>query len=175
MKTAAKLVGLGALLVLVQVFLTSSLPTGLRPDLVLIFAAAMGLRTSGTLGLWVAFAIGLMADVLSASPTGLFGLLAATAAAVTRALDGALYVRAPAPWGAYMAAMSVAGIVLMGLCLSWFRPEVAVPWGDLLLSAPGRALTTGIAAALLLPVLLLADADPGRDPGLGLIAGDGRP
>ena len=50
MKTALKLIALGGALVLVQVFLRSSLPSALRPDLVLIFAAAMGLRTTGTLG-----------------------------------------------------------------------------------------------------------------------------
>jgi len=174
-KTAAKLLALGAILVLAQVFLRSSLPSALSPDLVLIFAAAMGLRTSGTLGLWVACGAGLMVDVLSSSPAGLFAVVCATACAVTRALDGALYVRAPAPWAAYMAAMTVASIVLMGLCLSWFRPEAASSWGELLVKVPGRAITTGIAGGMLLPILLLADADPSRDPGLGLIAGNGRP
>lgn len=174
MKSALKLIALGGMLVLVQVLFRTSLPAALSPDLVLIFAAAMGLRTTGTLGLWVACAIGMLVDVLSSSPSGLFALICATACAVTRALDGALYVRAPGPWAAYMAAMTVASILLMGLCLSWFRPGAAVTWAELLVTVPGRAVTTGICGALLLPILLLADADPSRDPGLGLIAGNGR-
>jgi rod shape-determining protein MreD len=172
MKGVARLAGVGLALVLGQVFLSAMLPPQVRPDLLLVFALAMGLRSGGTRGLFLAFALGFVADVLSGSPLGLFALLRGTACALTRVLDRALYLRAPLPWTAYVAGYTLLDGILMGLALRVFLPESAIGWGTILGRMPGEIVLTALVAAPLLLLFLRLDVDTepdGRRSGLGLI------
>jgi rod shape-determining protein MreD len=157
----AKLVGIGLALMLGQVLARLLLPAAIRPDLVLIFALAMGLRGGGMQGLILAFGAGFVMDVLSASPLGLFALLCGTACAATRLLDRALYLRAAVPWATYVGCYVVANWALLGAAQRLFAPAGASNWTDLLLRAPGTALATALAAAPLLSVFrrLLSESD----------------
>ncbi len=172
MKDIARLGGVGLALVLAQVLLSEVLPARVRPDLVLVFALAMGLRSGGTRGLFLAFALGFLADVMSGSPLGLFALLRGTACVLTRFFDRALYLRAPAPWIAYVAGYTLLDGLLLGLTLRVFLPESAIGWGTILSRLPGGIALTALVAAPLLLLFLRLDLDTepdGRRSGLGLL------
>ena len=171
MKAVAKLAGVGLALVLVQLLIAAALPPQIRPDLVLMFALALGLR-GGTRRLLLAFALGFLVDVFSGSPPGLFALLCGTACAVTRGVDRALYLRAPVPWAASVAGYTLVDGLLLGLTLRVLLPESALGWWALLSRLPGEVLLTALAAGpfLILFLRLDVDAEPdGRRAGLGLI------
>ena len=152
MSSRLPLIGVGLCLLLAQQLVMVALPEWGRPDLVLAFALAMGLRSRPTSALLLAFAIGYAVDALSAAPVGLYALLRGTACAATRLLDRALYLRAPLPWGIYVAVCAVADALLLGACLRLVGAAGSPAWADLLLGAAGPALVTGLAAA---PLLLL--------------------
>lgn len=172
MKIAAVVVGLGLVLLLAQALLIAALPAEIRPDLILIFALAMGLRAGSSYGLLLAFAFGFAVDALSGAPLGLFALLRGSACAATHMLDGALYLRAPAPWAVFVAAYAVADILIMGLVLQWFAPEAALGWGSLAIRMPGIALSTALVAAALLPLFRRLDPEPGREGAFGFVLPD---
>ncbi len=172
MTALGKLAGVGLGLVLLQVLLASVLPSAIRPDLVLVFALALGLRSGGTSGLFVAFALGFAVDVLSGSPPGFFALLRGTACMASRALNRALYLRAPGPWVAYVVGYTIFDALLVGLMLQVFSPESALGWLALLARLPGQVVVMAIVAAPLLLLFLRLDvpAEPdGRASGLGLV------
>ena len=170
MKERALLVALGLLLLLGQALLQGILPAWIRPDLLLVFALALGLRQGATFGLLLAFLSGFAVDVLSGAPLGLFALLRGTACAATRALDGALYLRAAAPWAVFVAAYAAADLLLMGLCLYWFLPGSTLPWITLLLRMPGVALTSALVAPALFVLALRLDSERSREGRTVLLA-----
>lgn len=167
MNRLAKLAGLGLAAVLLQALALAIFPVWLRPDLVLIFALAVGIR-GGTGGLLLAFGSGFVVDALSGSPPGLFALLRGTACGVTRAVDHALYLRASLPWALYVLGYCVFDAVALGLCHRFFLDGGALPWTLILTQVPGTALFTALLAGILLPVFLNVDAEAGREPGLAL-------
>ena len=168
MNRLAKLAALGLAAVLVQALALAIFPAWLRPDLVLVFALALGLRGRGTGGLLLAFGSGFVVDALSGSPPGLFALLRGTACAVTRAVDHALYLRAAVPWALYVLGYCVFDALALGLCHRFFLDGGALPWTLILTQLPGSALFTAIVAGLLLGVFLNVDSETGREPGLAL-------
>ena len=109
----------------------------IQPDLILIFALAMGLRGGGLQGLILAFGAGFVLDVLSVSPLGLYALLCGTACAATRLFDKALYLRAAGPVGDLR--RRVRGGEL-GRCSvrrsACSRPRRVSDWAELLIRAP---------------------------------------
>ena len=178
MSALLRLLGVGLALLLAQALARLALPTVIQPDLVLVYALALGLRGGGVQGLVLAFGAGFVEDVLSASPPGLFALLCGTACTTTRLLDRALYLRAAAPWGGYVAAYTLANFALFGAAQRMFAPESALPWSELLVRAPGAAVTTALCAAPLLHVFrrLLVEVDrDGNWPVLATQSGHGRP
>ena len=78
-----RLIGLGLGLLLLHTLVTV-LPVAARPDFVLVFTLALGLRGGAIGGLVVAFGVGFSVDVLSGSPLGLYALLRGTSCAATR-------------------------------------------------------------------------------------------
>ena len=161
MNALAKLVGIGLALLLGQILARQLLPQLVQPDLILIFALAMGLRGGGLQGLILAFAAGFVLDVLSVSPLGLYALLCGTACAATRLFDKALYLRAAGPWATYVGVYVVVNWVLLGAAQRLFAPEGISDWSELLMRAPGTAVATAIASAPLLSVFrrLLSESD----------------
>jgi cell shape-determining protein MreD len=169
----ARLAALGFALVILQALLISIFPALLRPDLVLIFALAMGLCGQGTSRLVLAFLLGAAVDVLSAGPTGLFAMLSGTACAVTRLVDRSLYLRASGPWATYVAAYVVGNGLLLGLVQRLFVEASPLPWLEILMRIPGTALTTALISAPLLNLVLRLDAEPVRDTGFHLSPASG--
>ena len=167
-RLALALLALGTLLV--QAIATTLLPQAIRPDLVLVVALALGLRRGSSFALLAAFALGFAVDALSGSPLGLFALLRGTACAITRALDGALYLRASGPWASYTAVVTVVDVFAMGLLLHSFAPDAAPSAGLLALVALGTALPTALLAPLVLALFRRIDGEAGREAGLGLAA-----
>lgn len=165
-----RLVGIALALLLFQVLAIAVLPDSFRPDLILVFALAMGLRSRGLGPLVWAFAAGFAIDTLSGSPLGLYALLRGTACAASRLLDRALYLRAAGPWAIYVLGYAVVDALLMGVILRLFAPEAAISWGALVLRLPGMALTTAVLAAPLLGLFRWADSDPAREPGFAVSA-----
>lgn len=169
----AKLVGIGVAAILMQVLATQIFPNWLRPDLILIFALAMGLRVRGTSGLVLAFLLGAVVDILSGSPAGLFALLRGTACAVTRVMDRALYLRAAAPWALYVLGFVLVDGFALGLCQRMFSSAGALPWTEIALRLPASAVFTALLAAATQSMFLRLDVDATRDPGMPLLAGRG--
>ncbi len=169
MKFVLTLGGVGLVLLMLQGVVSTAIPVGIRPDLILIFALALGLRAGSSSGLVLAFLAGFAIDALSGAPLGLFSLLRGTACAATRAFDRALYLRAAGPWAIYVFGYSIADALLLGVCLRSFAPETALGWSQILLQAPGAALATALVAAPLLGVFRLLDADAGREAGWTLV------
>jgi rod shape-determining protein MreD len=161
MSSLLRLVGIGVALLLAQTVARLVLPTVAQPDLVLVYALALGLRGGGVQGLVLAFGAGFVEDVLSGSPPGLFALVCGTACAATRLLDRALYLRAAAPWAGYVGVYTLANFGLVGAAQRMFAPGTEIAWLDILTRAPGAAITTALCAAPLLHVFrrLLVEAD----------------
>jgi rod shape-determining protein MreD len=162
---ALRLAALALGLLLVQRVVVELLPAALRPDLVLAFAAAMGLqRTRSTAGLLLAFGVGFALDVLSGAPLGLYSWLRGTACVTTRVVDRALYLRAPLPWALYCAVYALLDWVLLAGALHLLVPGAAPSWTEVLGRAPLAAALTGACAGPLLGVLRRADQQTDRDP-----------
>ena len=169
----AKLVGIGLALLLGQVLARLILPPEIRPDLILIFALAMGLRGGGIQGLFLAFGAGFVLDALSASPLGLFALLCGTACAATRLFDKALYLRAAGPWATYVGVYVLVNWLLLGSAQRLVAASSVSEWSDLLLRAPGTALATALAAAPLLSVFRRLLSESERDGAWPVLATHG--
>lgn len=173
MSALAKLVGIGLALLLGQVLAGLILPIEIRPDLILIFALAMGLRGGGVQGLILAFGAGFVLDALSGSPLGLFALLCGTACAATRLFDKALYLRAAGPWAAYVGCYALTNWALLGVAQRLFAPDGASEWADLLVRAPGTAIATALAAAPLLSMFRRLLSESERDGAWPVLAAHG--
>ena len=160
MKARLQLFGLGLALLLGQALVAAILPQGIRPDLVLVFVLAIGLRTAGIGPLTLAFFFGFIVDVQSTSPLGLYALLRGTACASTRLMDRALYLRAAMPWTLYVLAYAVVDNLLLGGLLRLLRPEEALAWQTILLRIPGNAILTALVAVPLLGLMRRLGTDP---------------
>jgi len=166
---------LGLALLLAQTLVASLLPPNARPDLVLIFAMAMGLRRGiETRALLLAFGLGFALDVLSGGPPGFWALLRGTACVATRLFDQALYLRAALPWAIYATGWAAADWALQGVALHTLVPQVTLPWSEIMANAPLSSLLTGICAGLLMGVFRRIDADADRDGNWGLLASSAR-
>lgn len=141
---AIKLVGALMGLVALQQLGASVMPETFRPDFVLVFALALGLRRNALSSLVLAFGMGVVVDVLSGAPTGTYALLRGTACAATRAADRSLYLRAPLPWGLYAAAYQAVDLLLLLAIGLLLLPEGATTWGGILGRVPGTAVATGL-------------------------------
>ena len=178
MSALLRLLGIGLALLLAQAVARLALPVVVQPDLVLVYALALGLRGGGVQGLVLAFGAGYVEDVLCGGPPGLFALLCGTACATTRLLDRAFYLRAAAPWASYVGAYALANFALFGAAQRMFAPDTAIAWSELLRRAPGAAITSALCAAPLLHLFrrLLVDADrDGSWPVLATQSPRGRP
>jgi rod shape-determining protein MreD len=141
------------------------------PDLVLVFALAMGLRSEGVSGLVLAFGIGFLVDVgiTTGGQPGLYALLRGTACGLTRIFDRALYLRGGLPWALYVAGYVVLDSLLLGLVTNTWRTTGALEWADILKRTPGVALATAVFAAPLLRLFRRIDPTSGSDTGWGLL------
>ncbi len=170
MKGYFQLIGLGLAMVAVQGLVLESISESFYPDLVLVFALAMGLRTRGISGLLLAFGAGFLVDVGSAHAyPGLYALLRGTACAATRLFDRALYLRSGGPWVLYVGAYVFADGILLGLLLQIFTPESAISFGEILWRTPFVALLTALCAAPILGWIRRFDSVGGHETGWGLL------
>jgi rod shape-determining protein MreD len=174
MRGYPQLAALAIGLLVVQVLMHRVLPEALCPDLILIFAVAMGIRAGGAGGLVLAFGAGLLVDMgLAGAQPGLYALLRGTACALTRVADRALYLRAGGPWALYAGCYVVIDALLLGLVGRAMMQGAAIPWGDLLWRSPAIAVLTGLAAVPVLSLVQRLDAD-GADAVWGLVGSRSR-
>jgi cell shape-determining protein MreD len=160
---ALKLLGLLGLLLILQQLVAAVLPEAVRPDLLLVFALALGLRSPAVPALLLSFGLGVMVDLLSGTPTGTFALLRGTACALTRFADRALYLRAPVPWAIYAAFYQAVDVGLLALVTWLILDQPAVGSEGLVVRIPGTMVATGLVAIPVAAALQrwgLADPDP---------------
>ena len=170
MKGYIQLIGLGLAMLLVQGLALESISERFYPDLVLIFALAMGLRAGGVSGLVLAFGAGFLVDVGSAhSQPGLYALLRGTACALTRVFDRALYLRSGGPWALYAGAYVVLDGFLLGVLLQLFVPQAMLSWDQILWRTPGVAVLTALCASPVLRWLRRLDPAGSHETGWGLL------
>lgn len=168
--TVLRLVALSLGIALLQLIAIQIFPKFLYPDLVLVFALAMGLRSQGTSGLILAFAIGFLIDIgIAPAQPGLYALLRGTACGLTRIFDRALYLRGGLPWALYVAGYVVVDSVLFGIVTHAWPTVGPVSWEDILRRTPGMALATAACAAPLLRVFRRLDATGGNETGWGML------
>jgi rod shape-determining protein MreD len=160
---------LALLLVLVQQLVVVLVPDWTRPDLLLVFALALGLRSRATESLILAFAVGFAIDALSGAPTGLYSLLRGTACAATRIVDRALFLRAAAPWLLFAGLYSAVDGLLVGGLMRLFAPDSALGWLDVLARLPGTAIATALVALPIFYAVLRADGDTDADGSVPLM------
>jgi rod shape-determining protein MreD len=163
MRRSLRLLGLALGMLLCQALATTAIQNGPRPDLILIFALAMGLRSGGTGSLVLSFLMGFSVDVLSGSPMGLYAMLRGTACAATRVFDSTLYVRAPLPWAVYVAGYTIFDGILLGAVLRTLAPESAVAWPAILFRLPLTVLMTTVLAIPLLSLVRRWDLEAQGD------------
>ena len=147
MNPRAKLFGTLLALLMAQQLSNLMAPEWARPDLVLAFALALGLRERATEALVLAFVVGFAVDALSAAPLGLHALLRGTACVATRFADRALYLRAPLPWAIYACAYVVLDAALLVGLMRAFSTGAGVELTAVALYVPGAALATALLAA----------------------------
>ena len=165
MSVRVRLLGLGLALLLIQQLLASVLPHAFRPDLLLIYALALGLRSRAIESLLIAFAFGYAVDALSGAPIGLYALLRATACLITHVMNRGLNLRGPVPWVGYAAAYVVFDTLLLTQILRLVQPELVLPWSVVAIQLPGTVLLTAAIAAPLYRLFSRLDADE-EVPGL---------
>lgn len=147
MKPRAKLFGTLLALLMAQQLANLIAPEWARPDLVLAFALALGLRERATEALVLAFVVGFAVDALSAAPLGLHSLLRGTACLATRFADRALYLRAPLPWAIYVGAYVVLDAALLVGLMRAFSAGPGVGLAAVAPYVPGAAVVTALLAA----------------------------
>jgi hypothetical protein len=167
---AVRLLVIGLVIVLVQGVTVEILPELLVPDLVLVFALAMGLRSQGLSGLVLAFGIGFLIDVgISPAQPGLYALLRGTACGLTRIFDRALYLRGGLPWALYVAGYVLLDGVLLGVVTHAWPSGGAVSWDVIFRRTPGVALATAACAAPLLRLFRRLDGNGSNETGWGML------
>lgn len=154
---------------LVQLVAQQIFPEMFYPDLVLVFALAMGLRSQGLAGLILSFGIGFLIDVGVSGQPGLYALLRGTACGLTRIFDRALYLRGGMPWVLYVAGYAVVDAILLGMVTNAWPTTGEIDWTDILHRTPGIALATAACAGPLLRVFRRLDATGGSETGWGLL------
>jgi hypothetical protein len=165
-----RLVAIGLGIALLQLVAMQLLPGFLYPDLVLVFALAMGLRSQGTSGLILSFAIGFLIDIgIAPAQPGLYALLRGTACSLTRIFDRALYLRGGLPWALYVAGYVAIDAVLLGMVTNAWPTTGALKWNDILVRTPGVAIATAACAVPLLRVFRRLDATGGNETGWGML------
>jgi rod shape-determining protein MreD len=163
-----RLFALGVGVVLIHSVVSQILPELLYPDLVLVFALAMGLRSQGLSGLILAFGMGFLVDVTIGQP-GLYAFLRGTACGLTRIFDRALYLRGGLPWALYVAGYVVLDAILLGVVTQAWPTTLGLEWDVILRRTPGIALATALCAAPLLRLFRRLDATGGNETGWGLL------
>jgi rod shape-determining protein MreD len=143
-------------LVLVVVVLQNNslgfvLSAAYKPDLILIVVLWAGLRTNPIPGMFFAFSLGILADLLSGSPTGLFAVIYCVVYVVCGFLNATLDIDRPA----------VRSAAAFGACLLAAAAVVIMRW----LSGPvgfgkeaaqwvfAKSLITGLACLIVFPVV----------------------
>jgi cell shape-determining protein MreD len=148
------LLGLGVLALLLQGVLAIFLPARFLPDLGFLMVIALGLSwRSAAGGACVAAGIGYATDLLSGSLLGQHALLRLVAYAVGRVGSRHLNLRGALPQAAFIAVLTVANAVALGLLTSFFSPGAGVG-----LSAARELLPQALANALFAPAVALGTA-----------------
>lgn len=160
-----KLLLVALVLLALQQLVANALPEVFRPDLLLIFALALGLREAAIGALLAAFALGFVVDLLSGAPVGTYALLRGTACAATRLADRSLYLRAPLPWAGYSAVYQGVDFLLLWALSALLLPGAGGDWGRLAAQAPGAMLATGLAAIPLAALFQRWSLVPTTSPG----------
>ena len=166
-----RLLALALLCLLAQQLVVAVLPVWLQPSLPLVLALALGLRARSTESLIMAFGLGFVVDTLSGSPAGLHALLSGTACAAARMVDGALFLRAPAPWVLFAALYSVIDTALLAGVLALAIPEAAPGWAAVLVRVPGAAIMNAILAPGVVALVRRADGDSEGEGAAGGLVG----
>ena len=109
-------IGIG-LLTLQTASLGFLVPSEYKPDLIVAMVVWAALRLEITSGLCVAFTSGLVVDVLSSSPLGLFAVLYSFVFIMCRQLNAAFHIDGPVGRGAVVAGSTV----VIGLLVQFVR------------------------------------------------------
>jgi len=158
-----RLLALALLLLLAQQLIVALLPAWARPDLLLVFALALGLRARATESLILAFGVGFALDAMSGAPAGLYALLRGTACAATRLVDRALFLRAALPWLLFAGVYAIVDGLLLGGLMRLFAPASALGWLDVVARQFGNAVATAVVALPVLYAVTRADGESDAD------------
>ncbi len=174
MSRAAALLGLSLAGLMLRGVVAEYLPAVLVPDLGLVMAVTAGLYLGSVGALLVAFALGLVGDLLSGSLLGQQALVLMTLAGVTSAADRQLQLKRGLPLAVFTAVGTVASGALLVASTSLFEgrlvPDAGLAVGLLLHAAVNAAVAPPLAAGVgrLLPEPALRSGRAPAFPAEGL-------
>lgn len=152
MTRAAALLGLSLAGLMLRGVVAEYLPAVLVPDLGLVMAVAAGLHLGSLGALVVAFAVGLVGDLLSGSLLGQQALVLMSLAGVTSVADRQLQLKRGLPLAVFTAGGTVAAGALLVASTSLFEgrlvPDAGLAVGLLLHAAANAAVAPPLAAAV---------------------------
>lgn len=138
-----------------------------RIDVTVVLVAFLALRASMQEGAWSSFAVGYLLDLMSGQPTGLFTFLAVFTFLVGKLVVKLVDVRGRAAFVLFAMGADVGHGMLAGF-FTWLTTKEGPAMG-VLPGLPLQVMLTGVAAALLYPLLRRFEVSQDRNSSAGLL------
>jgi rod shape-determining protein MreD len=138
-----------------------------RIDVTVVLVAFLALRASVQEGAWSSFAVGYLLDLMSGQPTGLFTFLAVFTFLVGKLVVKLVDVRGRAAFVLFAMGADVGHGMLAGF-FTWLTTKEGPALG-VLPGLPLQVMLTGVAAALLYPLLRRFEVSQDRNSSAGLL------
>ncbi|MFL5353786.1 hypothetical protein [Archangium sp.] len=140
-----------------------------RIDVTVVLVAFLALRASMQEGAWSSFAVGYLLDLMSGQPTGLFTFLAVFTFLVGKLVVKLVDVRGRAAFVLFAMGADVGHGMLAGF-FTWLTTKAGEgPALGVLPGLPLQVMLTGVAAALLYPLLRRFEVSQDRNSSAGLL------
>jgi len=140
--------------VLDQIFLPS-----IKPDLIIIMVAYLGIFQSPVTGVLLAFTLGLLMDTLSGGVIGLYALLRIITFILTKLTSKNFYLRGVLPQIILLTVLSVIDGVLM-LSILYIFSSINNLWPFILKHLPLQSISTGILSPVIIFLLNKTNLSP---------------
>ncbi|HEX8439136.1 hypothetical protein [Archangium sp.] len=139
-----------------------------RIDVTVVLVAFLAVRASTLEGAVSSFSVGYLLDLMSGQPTGLFTFLAVFTFLVGKLVVSLVEVRGRAAFVLFAMGADVGHGVLAGF-FTWLTTKEGSVSAALLPGLPLQVTLTGVAAALLYPLLRRFEASQDRTSSAGLL------
>jgi len=162
-------IGLALLLLTLESVVVQQLGLAItRIDVTVVLVAFLAVRANTREGAISSFAVGYLLDLMSGQPTGLFTFLAVFTFLVGKLVVSLVEVRGRTAFVIFAMGADVGHGVLANF-FTWLTTKDGSVTAKLLPGLPPQVLLTGVAAALLYPLLRRFEASQDRTSSAGLL------